>query len=88
MARLGGDEFVVVTPGHRHEGDVRRLVGRISAALDLPYELEISDGRTVRVDVGASIGLALATTGDLRDPAAMLRDADSAMYVEKLARRA
>jgi len=76
MARLGGDEFAVLLPG-AEEAAATALATEILAALAVPFMLE---GQSL--DVGASIGIALAPAhGD--DAATLLRHADVAMYVAK-----
>jgi diguanylate cyclase (GGDEF)-like protein/PAS domain S-box-containing protein len=87
-ARLGGDEFAVLISGPggaaRHEEplererQVREIADRLRGVLSEPYRVE---GGEVRV--GASIGIALARTGDT--PSALMRNADLAMYRAKQA---
>ncbi len=79
VARLGGDEFAVLSRG----GGARRaeqLARRIVATLAAPFELE---GH--RITIGASVGLDgwREGTGD----AALLRNADAALYGAKAAGR-
>ncbi|SEO70079.1 PAS domain S-box-containing protein/diguanylate cyclase (GGDEF) domain-containing protein [Actinacidiphila rubida] len=83
-ARLGGDEFAVLISGSgaRHEEfreqQVREIADRLRSALSRPYRVE---GGEVRV--GASIGIALARSGDT--PGELMRNADLAMYRAKQA---
>ncbi|MGZ6793143.1 MAG: diguanylate cyclase domain-containing protein [Mycobacteriales bacterium] len=79
VARLGGDEFVVLVEGTTQE-DLSRLAERLSAAVREPLP-------TLDLDVGVSIGTALATAGDA-EPAALLARSDAAMYAQKQARKA
>jgi diguanylate cyclase len=72
VARLGGDEFAVLT-----RGDGPALASRLADEIRLPITVL---GQEVRV--GASIGVATGRSG-----AALLRDADLAMYAEKSGRR-
>jgi diguanylate cyclase (GGDEF)-like protein len=76
-ARLGGDEFVVALPGCRDVAAPRCVADRIMAALSEPFVLGDQ-----RIDVHASIGVALAGPGE-RNAEDLLRNADVAMYVAK-----
>jgi len=80
IARLGGDEFAVLLP-EADTGRAQRAAGRILAALDEPFS--IGD---YPVDVGGSIGIALAPEHG-SDADVLLRRADVAMYVAKRAAR-
>lgn len=81
VARLGGDEFTVLV--RDYEGDAPRAIAeRIRTALARPFDVA---GHTV--DIGASVGIARATSADAVDPAELLRRADAAMYQEKQQRR-
>ena len=81
LARLGGDEFALVTLDHT---SAAALGAHLVATLDAPFLL---DGR--EVTVGASIGVAVRSTGDRPgsddDEDALLREADTAMYAAKRA---
>ena len=79
VARLGGDEFAVLLPATADEESVLRTGRRVLRALELPVAL---DG--LEVEVGASIGIALAP-GHATDAAALLKCADLAMYDGKSA---
>jgi diguanylate cyclase (GGDEF)-like protein len=76
-ARLGGDEFVVAIPGCHDISIPTGVARRILAALAEPFVL---GGQ--RIDVHASIGVALAGPAD-RGAEDILRNADVAMYVAK-----
>lgn len=81
VGRLGGDEFVVVTStthGHGHDAQAHRLRAALSEPIDVA-------GGPLWVD--ASVGVAVATPGDTRNCADLLRDADTAMYFAKTAGR-
>jgi diguanylate cyclase (GGDEF)-like protein len=80
-ARVGGDEFVVVVTDCRDAGEAEAVATRIEDAVSAPHDI---DGRPVRV--GVSIGTAVAG-GSLRDPSALVRAADEAMFSKKKARR-
>jgi diguanylate cyclase (GGDEF)-like protein len=76
VARLGGDEFaVLLTDGGESVG--RLVADRIRAILRMPFTVG-----QLSVDVGVSIGIAVATT-EAPDLSALLRCADVAMYVAK-----
>jgi diguanylate cyclase (GGDEF)-like protein len=80
VARLGGDEFAVVFDDQALAVDQLHLGQRVLDALDQPFEIE-----GLRVDVAASVGVALAPHH--ADGAAdLVRHADVAMYVAKRAR--
>ena len=77
VARLGGDEFAVVMESIG-SADIAALVAKkINAAIDEPLEL---DGHAARVT--SSIGIALYPD-DGADPTALLKAADTALYVSK-----
>ena len=77
VARLGGDEFAVLAPAIAERADADELAARIVAALMEPFTI---DG--VRLDVQASIGIALAPDHG-RDAATLLQRADVALYDAK-----
>jgi diguanylate cyclase (GGDEF)-like protein/PAS domain S-box-containing protein len=78
VARFGGDEFVVLAEGLRGDDEAWALVDRLRSTVSEPVSLP--DGQVVVPTV--SIGL--TTTDDPHaDPAALLRDADAAMYRAK-----
>ncbi|WP_334175123.1 PAS domain S-box protein, partial [Pseudoxanthobacter sp.] len=83
VARLGGDEFVVVLPMVHSESDAAAVATKILRALSAPYDLT---GIAARVDVGASIGVAVARGGE-SDAGTLLARADAAMYRGKAAGR-
>ncbi|WP_298960171.1 EAL domain-containing protein [uncultured Methylobacterium sp.] len=76
LARMGGDEFALVVPGAGRER-AARLAARLIEAVARGYRL---DGKAVTV--GLSVGVALAPE-DGRDPEALLRTADMALYRAK-----
>ncbi len=82
LARISGDEFCAILTEVRDEAEVDGVVGRLSAMCDLPVGLD--DG--TRVEVGVSIGVALAFSSD-HGPDALLARADDDMYADKRARR-
>jgi diguanylate cyclase (GGDEF)-like protein/PAS domain S-box-containing protein len=77
VARLGGDEFTVLLDGLDDATSAARIADRIQASFDAPFAI---GGR--EVFTSASIGVALSCSG-YEDPAAVLRDADLAMYRAK-----
>ncbi len=74
VARLGGDEFAVVTAAA--VDDLPGYVARVTAAVEQPI-----DAAGTQVLVGASIGA--ATADGTRPMAAVLHEADLAMYATK-----
>jgi len=76
VGRLGGDEFAVLLPGVTAIDMAMALADRIREALEQPFRVNGID-----LDVEASVGIALS--GEHRDVATVLRQADVAMYVAK-----
>jgi diguanylate cyclase (GGDEF)-like protein len=81
VARLGGDEFAVLQRGIDHYDQAVALAQRLADALSQPWTL----GK-LRVQVGASIGIALYPEHG-SDPEALLAAADQAMYLVKTGNR-
>ncbi len=73
-ARLGGDEFAVVLPGATSNDDLMRLALQLIHGISEPVSW-----LGTRVDVGATIGIALMPQ-DGSDAEMLLRAADIAMY--------
>jgi diguanylate cyclase (GGDEF)-like protein/PAS domain S-box-containing protein len=82
IARLSGDEFVVLLEQTGDEKAISGLAGRIVAAFQAPFQLEAGEHFA-----SASLGVAIATGGG-RTPAALIRDADAALYRAKANGRA
>jgi diguanylate cyclase (GGDEF)-like protein/PAS domain S-box-containing protein len=78
IARLGGDEFAVLLVD-ADESTALQVAQRVRAALAEPIDVG-----ALSLDVGASIGIALAPKHG-RDAATLLRRADLAMYAAKRA---
>lgn len=81
VARLGGDEFVVVLTGLGGGADAERLAQKLVASLGEPMRV-----LGLPLEIGASIGIALFTGGELSS-AELMRRADQAMYAAKDAGR-
>ncbi|WP_024286404.1 sensor domain-containing diguanylate cyclase [Cellulomonas sp. KRMCY2] len=81
LARLGGDEFCAILTEVNDGAEVTTIVNRLAAAVQQPVVL-----RTGTVQVGVSVGAALATDGRC-DPAALFAASDAAMYQVKNRRR-
>ncbi|MGP8121366.1 MAG: putative bifunctional diguanylate cyclase/phosphodiesterase [Xanthobacteraceae bacterium] len=82
LARLGGDEFAIIQmAGDDQRADATALATRITQLMAAPFHL-----RRRKVDVGASIGIAMAPDHG-RDPQDLLRRADLALYRSKAAGR-
>ena len=77
VARLGGDEFTVLLDDVDDVTGATHVADRIHHEMQAPFLLS---GR--EVFSGASIGIALSRSG-YHEPAAVLRDADLAMYRAK-----
>ena len=75
-ARLGGDEFVVLVESVKDPAELDVVAGRIRDRLLAPCQLGAQDWRQK-----VSIGIRLASGDD--DAAAVMRDADAAMYAAK-----
>ncbi len=76
VARLGGDEFAILLPDSEHRDAVDAVAQRILDALDDP--VRVGD---LRLQVRASVGVALMEAGT--DAMALMRNADTAMYIAK-----
>jgi diguanylate cyclase (GGDEF)-like protein len=77
ITRFGGDEFVVLQAATERHQDAQWLAQRIVKTLGEPFEIE---GH--RIDIGASIGIAMAPT-DAVDADQLLKKADMALYAAK-----
>jgi len=77
ITRFGGDEFVVLQPATVRRQDAQWLAQRLAKALGDPFDI---DGH--RIDIGASIGIAMAPTDGV-DADELLKKADMALYVAK-----
>ena len=78
VARLGGDEFAIVQADSELQlSGVTALAGRLIEVIGAPYLIE---GH--QVVVGTSIGISLAPD-DGKDPHALLKNADLALYRAK-----
>ncbi len=77
VARLGGDEFAVLTIGPAGEHEVGPVLARIQEALRTSVTIS-----GVRLDMGASLGVAFAP-GDAVDADALFQKADVALYAAK-----
>jgi diguanylate cyclase (GGDEF)-like protein/PAS domain S-box-containing protein len=77
VARLGGDEFAVIIPGLENGGDAGHIAEKLVAGLAKVFDVNNS-----RVQVGASIGVALYPA-DAGDAVALVAAADAAMYQAK-----
>ena len=81
VARLGGDEFAILAVDIEDGWDHERLCQRIREALAEPVNLDITSVRP-----SASFGI-VTSPPHRGDAEAMLRDADTALYVSKDAGR-
>jgi diguanylate cyclase (GGDEF)-like protein len=81
-ARLGGDEFAVLMPGLDDDRAVRTRVDEIHAALSAPAQI---GPRWLHVTISGGVTV---FPGDGGDAAALLKNADLALYDAKRAGRA
>ncbi len=79
IARLGGDEFVILLTGIDEPQEAEQLAQRL---VDLIGRTYVLNGHTV--NIGVSVGVALAQSGQARD---LIRNADLALYEAKRAGR-
>ena len=79
LARIGGDEFVALLEG-MPPSTVEAVADRVLEVLREPFELRASPPKELHIS--ASVGIAL---GDRPTAAALLRDADVALYQAKRA---
>ena len=77
VARIGGDEFAILQHGASQPEAARTLAERLVAAVCAPYQV---DGQSIVI--GASIGVALITCGNITADDHMRR-ADKALYLAK-----
>jgi diguanylate cyclase (GGDEF)-like protein len=82
VARLGGDEFAILLLNRAGAPGPEAIAARIVEAIDRAFLL---DGQLVHV--GVSVGVAIAVQ-DGREPDALLRNADLALYKAKAEGRA
>ena len=81
VARLGGDEFVVVLQGGFTDQNLATIAADLVAVVSEPCPLWVGD-----VQVSCSMGIACAPR-DGETPEALLKSADTAMYLAKAAGR-
>ena len=81
VARLGGDEFAILLPGVADAATAVHVARDVLTALEVPARVE-----DVRLEIGGSIGVALAPVHG-REVGALLKSADVAMYAAKSGRR-
>ena len=79
LARIGGDEFVAVLPD-LNRTSCTTMMTRLLAAVALPVWID-----DARLDVSASLGITFYPQADELDATDLLHQADSAMYLAKLA---
>jgi diguanylate cyclase (GGDEF)-like protein/PAS domain S-box-containing protein len=79
VARVGGDEFAVILEGTSRHEEADVVAAKIAEALAVPFEL---GGCGLRVEIGASIGVALYPA-DGAGAEALVKAADAAMYGAK-----
>lgn len=77
LARLGGDEFVIIQADPNHEPSFTIMARRILETLNEPFRVGEREFYTT-----ASLGVAVYPV-DGNEPQALLKSADTAMYVAK-----
>jgi diguanylate cyclase (GGDEF)-like protein len=77
VARLGGDEFALIVAGAERRDHVEAIARRVLDEVSRPLDVE-----GIRINIGASIGFALAPD-DASDAPTLLQRADVAMYSAK-----
>lgn len=82
VARLGGDEFAIVLTHLREPANAAKVAAKVVQAAQSPFDLG-----HVRVQIGASVGVAVApgADGEWPDAAALIARADSLLYRAKRA---
>jgi diguanylate cyclase (GGDEF)-like protein len=79
VCRFGGDEFAVLVGSAPDQVAIEAIANQLLDCFMTPFELE-----GIKLDVRASIGVAVAPlSGRGRDPQALMRRADIAMYIAK-----
>lgn len=81
VARLAGDEFTLILPSASHPRHVAAVAAKILAAIAATFDFD-----RVQFQASASIGIALYPN-DATNAPALLKCADSAMYLAKSAGR-
>jgi diguanylate cyclase (GGDEF)-like protein len=77
FARLGGDEFTVVLPDVDNADAAKRVAGRVQTVLSQPFQIG-----SETITITASIGISIFPE-DGEDAGALLKHADTAMYLAK-----
>ncbi|MBV8702737.1 MAG: EAL domain-containing protein, partial [Acetobacteraceae bacterium] len=77
LARLGGDEFIVIQPDATDRASAASVAQKLLDTFAEPFLV-----RDNRIDIGASIGIAICPD-DATEPDELLRNADIALYRAK-----
>jgi diguanylate cyclase (GGDEF)-like protein len=77
LARLGGDEFAMLQAPMATSSSARALADRINRNMAVPFDIEDR-----KLTIGASVGVRV-TTADDNNAAALLSNADEALYQVK-----
>ena len=83
VARIGGDEFTVILADVALREDAQAVAAKMAAALAEPFLL---DNQSKKVEIGASIGIAVYPL-DAQDADALAKVADASMYQGKQTRK-
>jgi len=84
LYRIGGDEFVIILEGKAQEG----VEDRIRAFKDEITRLKEDDSLQPWEKVSAAVGIAKYVKGEYSEMEEVLRQADEAMYADKIAMKA
>lgn len=82
VCRFGGDEFVVLCDAMSGPDELDAIAWQIVDRFKDPFEVD-----DVVFEIGVSVGVALAVSGDADDPEGLILRADRAMYATKGAGR-
>lgn len=78
LARLGGDEFVILLENLQNQDQAIKVAERIHEILKKPFVIKNQE-----LFVSVSIGITFSSSYYYKEPAQLLRDADTAMYKAK-----
>ena len=84
LYRIGGDEFVIILEGEKQEG----VEAKIKAFKDEINRLKADESLQPWEKISAAVGIARYEKGQYSEMEEVLRQADEAMYADKLAMKA
>lgn len=86
IARFGGDEFVAVLEGCPNTAKAAAAAERLMQAINRPITIQLAEQEEVRVEIGASIGIAHPEHG-AEKVETLMKQADIGLYKAKEAGR-